>query len=430
MPVEFQHRRVGRPPEGGQLLPRGLGECAPLRPPSRGADQHVDPDALLRLLDDLTAESLSSSSSSTSSMAPPPSSFVSTGPPYTPLSTSSFNQALRPGPSTSVDAFGFTAASFPFSSDSSSSFKGQVDLQLSSAFAAPAKAFDAGDILLPFDLDAGPSSFVPTANDLVAYPVLAAAAVSTSMSPADVLAFDASLDSPLGTSVLGSANTSPLSEFLASPMFSVPESAAASTTISELPLPSPVDDLNSSAPSLSWFPPLPSTSTLSAPSGLDFSFPDFPPSTSAFAPPPPPAPTPLPSSSSSRTSSTKPKPTGFRAGSTPLLPMDAPIQSRNSVVPSATSRKRKTAAAEKALAKRRKGGDDSVDAPAPAADEEEELPADIVAAVERKRLQNTLSARKSRARKQARLQELETENEALKQRVEELERMLGMANGL
>ncbi|GAA6042529.1 hypothetical protein JCM8097_004650 [Rhodosporidiobolus ruineniae] len=428
MPVEFQHRRVGRPPEGGQLLPRGLGESAPLRPPSRGADQHVDSDALLRLLDDLTAESRSSSSSSTSSMAIPPSSFVSTGPPYTPLSTSSYNQALRPSPSTSVDAFGFTAASFPFSS-ADSSFKGQVDLQLSSAFAAPAKAFDAGDILLPFDLDAGHSSFVPTANDLVAYPVLAAAAASSSMSAADVLAFDASLDSPLGTSVLGSANTSPLSEFLASPMFSMPDSAAASTTFSELPLPSPVDDVNSSAPSLSWFPPLPSASTLSAPSAFDFSLAAFPPSTTAFAPPPPPAPTPQPSSSSSRTSSTKPKPTGFRAGSTPLLPMDAPIQSRNSVVPSATSRKRKTAAAEKALAKRRKSGsDDRVDAPAPAAaaDEEEQLPADIVAAVERKRLQNTLSARKSRARKQARLQELETENEALKQRVEELERMLGM----
>jgi cell division protein FtsB len=52
------------------------------------------------------------------------------------------------------------------------------------------------------------------------------------------------------------------------------------------------------------------------------------------------------------------------------------------------------------------------------------LPADIVAAVERKRLQNTLSARKSRARKHARLQELETENEALRARIAELEARL------
>jgi hypothetical protein len=120
----------------------------------------------------------------------------------------------------------------------------------------------------------------------------------------------------------------------------------------------------------------------------------------------------------------------------PLLPMDAPIQSRNSVLPSATSRKRKTAAAEKALAKRRKSdGDDGTPAP-PEQDadalavEGEDLPADIVAAVERKRLQNTLSARKSRQRKQARLQELESENDALKQRVAELEKMLALSSGV
>lgn len=54
----------------------------------------------------------------------------------------------------------------------------------------------------------------------------------------------------------------------------------------------------------------------------------------------------------------------------------------------------------------------------------EELPADIVAQVERKRLQNTMSARKSRARKQMRMQELEEENRGLMEENQRLKAQL------
>ena len=63
--------------------------------------------------------------------------------------------------------------------------------------------------------------------------------------------------------------------------------------------------------------------------------------------------------------------------------------------------------------------------------ENEEIPDDLLAAAERKRLCNTLAARKSRARKQGRLAQLEGENEILvvqnerlKKRVDELELLL------
>ncbi|GAA5902941.1 hypothetical protein JCM6882_009167, partial [Rhodosporidiobolus microsporus] len=318
----------------------------------------------------------------------------------------------------------------------SSTFKGQDAPQPSTAFAAPTKAFDAGDILLPFDLE--PSSSSLSAQDLLAFPVFDPAPISQppplSLST-DPLSLDAALESPLGLNGSASSTTSPLSEFLASPMFSLPGSALPSTTFSELPLPSPPADATPATTALPFFPPLPSTDL----SSFAYSAP-----ASTFLRPSPPLPTPplpVPSPSPALPSTAKgkkrpTKPTGFAPTATPLLALDAPIQSRSSVLPSATSRKRKTAAAEKALAKRRKsdGSEDGTPAPAPelgaaAVEGDEDLPADIVAAVERKRLQNTLSARKSRARKQARLQELESENEALKARVEELERILAAAAG-
>ncbi|GAA5952303.1 hypothetical protein JCM8115_003561 [Rhodotorula mucilaginosa] len=345
------------------------------------------------------------------------------------------------------------------------------------------KKAETGDF--PFDLD--PASF-GRSYELLAFPAFESSAGSAPANgPADPIAFDNLLESPLGLSESGgSTDPSPSSDFLASPLFSVSgcESAVPSATMSELPLPSPLDGHSPFATSgvsaaataaesnLAWFPPHPSSASLlfdsivatasmpmsSAGERVATVLRELPP-----APPHPPHPTPmlaslgssfsprvpevpLPAPPSRRTSSVtitstpaastmpappappKRAPTGFRQ--VELLPLDAPIQSRNSVLPSATSRKRKTAGAERALAKRGRTATPAIEEPAPHSSPAladagaEDLPADIVAAVERKRLQNTLSARKSRARKHARLQELETENEALRARIAELEARL------
>ncbi|GAA5946403.1 hypothetical protein JCM10213_006557 [Rhodosporidiobolus nylandii] len=402
--VEFPQGRVDRPPEGGQHPPHGL-----------RASEDISPDDLLRFLESVPPPLPPAAATAAVSSVPSasgPSSSSSTVPSV--HTSSAFT--LSP-PLISSDAFALSSlfASAPSSKEE------HVEPLLSSAFAASGKAFDAGDILLPFDLDPAASSSFPS-SDLLAFPVFGTSSAPASL-PLSTEAFslDASLDSPLGLGADGlSMSASPLSEFLASPMFSLPPSAAPSTTFSELPLPSPSAD--STATALPWFPPLPSSDAPAL--AVDFS--SSAPSTTFLRPnPPPPTPALDAASTPAPKRGRKPAPTGFSASSTPLLPMDAPIQSRNSVIPSATSRKRKTAAAEKALAKRRKSGDEPASSASPdAAPGGEELPADVVAAVERKRLQNTLSARKSRARKQARLQELETENEALKARVAELERML------
>ncbi|GEM08306.1 serine-tRNA ligase [Rhodotorula toruloides] len=316
--------------------------------------------------------------------------------------------------------------------------------------------FGAGDMSLPFDLDF--SKFSGFDTTVTAFPVLAISphqlsdpSIKADTAPhvVDPLVFDSSLDSPLGLSGSLSIEPSPLSDLLASPLFAVPDSAVPSATISELPLPHgadctplfgsassmplPTPSLAPPSSSLAWFPPLPSGPSPAVPSSTILR----PLPAAPSAPHPSPSMTPwtpalsyvdtdsAPTSSSSSSAKNKRAPTGFRQSSAPLLPLDAPIQPRNSVIPSLTSRKRKTAAAEKALAKRGRTGDSVAPEPSPVAGEE--LPEDIVAAVERKRLQNTLSARKSRARKQARLQELEQENEALKARVAQLERALGLA---
>ncbi|KAL7342888.1 hypothetical protein BJY59DRAFT_646672, partial [Rhodotorula toruloides] len=99
------------------------------------------------------------------------------------------------------------------------------------------------------------------------------------------------------------------------------------------------------------------------------------------------------------------------------IAIDAPIQKRDSLLPSATSRKRLNAAGE------RKSG------AAEGLDDGEDIPQEALTATERKRLQNTLSARRCRARKQARVQELEVQNAALRERVEQLEVMLRLVGG-
>lgn len=208
-------------------------------------------------------------------------------------------------------------------------------------------------------------------------------------------------------------------------MFSLPNSEPSTGRLSELPLPS----LNSSFDSnQALFPPLDQSTYLlpQVPSSTTTTFRPLPPLPVRPSPAPMQGPSPSSSTSSlppqSQDSGKRSEPTGFRT-TIPLLGPEAPIQTRkNPVLPSSTTRKRKTAAAEKALAKRgRLSTSPPIDTPVPSAstdiatgvEGEEELPADIVAAMERKRLQNTMSARKSRARKQKKMQELEDENKAL-----------------
>lgn len=134
-------------------------------------------------------------------------------------------------------------------------------------------------------------------------------------------------------------------------------------------------------------------------------------------------------------------PSGFRNTSTPRIALDAPVQVRSSLLPSATSRKRFNAAGERKLAAKRRnvqharsaessaspsGGDS---APTAGVEDRDEVQREALTATERKRLQNTLSARRCRARKQAKVQELEVENAALRERVEELEAMLRLVGG-
>ncbi|SCV70246.1 BQ2448_1640 [Microbotryum intermedium] len=159
------------------------------------------------------------------------------------------------------------------------------------------------------------------------------------------------------------------------------------------------------------------------------------------------APTPSTTSSTSTTEAPQPKSrtrrtkaTGFRGVHTKLTALDAPIQQRNYAVPSVTARKRKTMAVERELAKRLiveieplKKEVEAVELPT-VSEGDASLPEDLVEAVEKKRLQNTLSARKSRQRKQERLAELEernveleAENKRLEDKVQELERRLAMA---
>ncbi|BGP27643.1 hypothetical protein JCM10295v2_006617 [Rhodotorula toruloides] len=133
-------------------------------------------------------------------------------------------------------------------------------------------------------------------------------------------------------------------------------------------------------------------------------------------------------------------PTGFRDTSVPRIALDAPVQKRDSLLPSATSRKRLNAAGERKLAakRRREQQVPSESSTYPSGGEfgaaaglngGEEVPQEALTATERKRLQNTLSARRCRMREQARVHELEIENAALREQVEQLEAMLRLVGG-
>ena len=150
--------------------------------------------------------------------------------------------------------------------------------------------------------------------------------------------------------------------------------------------------------------------------------------TSLFAVVPPPVPATVPTAAP--TKSTKPTKTKAKTPKPALLPLDAPVQPRNYVTPSATSRKRKTVPVERELIKRAKSftstpsTSSTPSLPAAVIADTDELPADLVSAVEKKRLLNTISARKSRMRKQSQLLELQEANEALVLENEELKRRI------
>lgn len=279
--------------------------------------------------------------------------------------------------------------------------------------------------------------------------------VAPSTTQQDPLSLDRSLQSPLGL------DDSPLSELFASPMFGVPSSVGSDSLELDFNFPSLFPPSSSSLSSASLFgglststsinatfyrpnPPPPSRQssvTSSTTSPYLSTLPSLPtPSASCVAAPAPPA-------------AKKPKgphrPTGFRGSSTTLVALDAPIQSRQYSGPSSTAKKRKTAVVDRELAKRSRTSSTPAPTPAPtvvaapvpapaavestpALNDEDEIPADLLDLAERKRLQNTISARRSRARKQERLGELEQanqvleeENQRLRERLEKLEAIVG-----
>jgi len=146
--------------------------------------------------------------------------------------------------------------------------------------------------------------------------------------------------------------------------------------------------------------------------------------------------------------------TGTRAGLTTekLIPMDAPVQTRNYILPSSTSRKELPAAFADKVAQVQLVSSTSRGKKRAREEVEEEvdeenvelggvpLPqssaASLTAAIEAKRLQNTFAARRSRARKLEYMKGLEDEakmlreeNDALRNRVEELENFIARGSG-
>jgi hypothetical protein len=116
------------------------------------------------------------------------------------------------------------------------------------------------------------------------------------------------------------------------------------------------------------------------------------------------APSPAPSKSAASSTRRKPSATGTRKGLTvnSMVPIDAPTQPRNYVIPSSTSRKEVPAVIARKRARSLALGDDDDERlapPPPTATEKEQI--------EWKRRQNTLAARKSRQRKLVYLQEVE-----------------------
>jgi hypothetical protein len=113
----------------------------------------------------------------------------------------------------------------------------------------------------------------------------------------------------------------------------------------------------------------------------------------------------------------KPLPTGTRKNTTPatLIPLDAPIQARTYLTPSATSRRDLTVSRKRARAD---DDHDDLDAVDDVADDDERN------AIEAKRRQNTLAARRSRRRKAEYQQALELTVEHWKGRALMLEGIL------
>ncbi|KAJ3840552.1 hypothetical protein F5878DRAFT_612796 [Lentinula raphanica] len=138
---------------------------------------------------------------------------------------------------------------------------------------------------------------------------------------------------------------------------------------------------------------------------------------------------------------------GTRKNVTPdsLVPVDAPIQARKYVTPSATSRKEIPVAFIKSQKRKRSRtqafGDEEAQSQSPypvgddTAEEQPPLNATDKEIIEWKRRQNTLAARKSRKRKlehqqflETRVKDLETENEMLKVKADALEAALRAHN--
>lgn len=267
------------------------------------------------------------------------------------------------------------------------------------------------------------------------------------VNPSSLSSFDGALASPLG---LGPASQFDFGDFDESeevPALELDEAEVQAEDCSPAQAKVAVSDLTGHTTYLRSSPPLPalglhspSLSPAAAPAAAPTPAPTATPSprpsrSSAKAKPAPVATrTPLPT-----TSATRPNATGFRGAATKLVALDAPIGQRTYKKDSATSKKRKTTQTQRAMDKRRRAeaGEASGSAtPGPSSrssdgeheeavkveegerDGEEEIPDDLLSAEERKRRQNTLSARKSRQRKQERLGLLEEENVELKAELE------------
>ncbi|KAK4052682.1 hypothetical protein OIV83_001969 [Microbotryomycetes sp. JL201] len=293
--------------------------------------------------------------------------------------------------------------------------------QVSGATASPHNFVDA----LPFDLSLNSTSAglgLVLSSKPVDEPAFDVTAAMVHMTNPVVM--DRKLESPLGL------EDSPLSDFLASPMFNDNDGAVPDLVFSSL-----FPGTSAASPQVFAAERAPTAAHVQAPaissqafSALMASVPPTPFVSPAFLTVESPAPAPSQSTAGSpQVQAKKSSPTGFRGSDASLVPIDAPIQPRQYVLPSVTSRKRKTVAVERALAKRSRSVKPADAAVVSATDEtalQDDIPADLAAAVERKRLQNTLSARKSRARKQERMAELEAENAVLKTRIAELEAAL------
>ncbi|CAL1712320.1 unnamed protein product [Somion occarium] len=235
-------------------------------------------------------------------------------------------------------------------------------------------------------------------------------------------------DSPweefLNTPAVGSEDIA--SEFLTSPAIVDSDSFG---DFNDMPLfndmSGPVfDPIKASAPSVS----APALSAFNFDGMLTMPSPNTPsldPSSLHPSPHPRPAPPPSTRSTSTTPAPRKSAPTGTRKNITPesLVPFDAPIQPRKYVTPSATSRKEIPAVFAKKRARSQAFGDEDGEDMSPAPHE--------LDAIEAKRRQNTLAARRSRKRKLEYQRELEegieherAEKEAWRMRAMTLETIL------